>query len=88
MAKLGRPRKIHVDPNQPTWVCYKCGIKYGSFRAGIATWHSDVCGVCGETHSCTEPRDFGYLLLGWKSRRDDEDGRDLDGRSIIEDGAG
>ena len=81
-SKLGRPKKIHIDNDQPTWVCYKCGIKYGSFKCGTATWHTDVCGVCGYTVSCTEPRDFGYLLLGWKDKRD------LDGRSIIEDGAG
>lgn len=68
-SKLGRPKKIHIDPDQPGWVCYKCGKKYGSFRCGLATWHQDHCGVCGEWQSCTEPRDFGYLLLGWKDKR-------------------
>ena len=23
------------------------------------------CGVCGNTRSVTEARDFGYLLAGW-----------------------
>lgn len=68
---LGRPKKIHIDPDQPTWICHKCGVKYGSFKAGLATWHTDTCDVCGTKTSCTEPRDYGYLLLGWKSRRDE-----------------
>ena len=72
--KIGRPKKIHIDNDQPQWVCYECGKKYGSFKCGTATWHSDTCGVCGETQACTEPRDFGYLLLGWKEKKND--GRD------------
>ena len=75
--KLGRPKKIHVDPDQPKWVCYKCGRKYGSFKCGQATWHSDTCGCCGDVASCTEPRDFGYLLLGWKDKRDLNGSRDV-----------
>jgi hypothetical protein len=67
---MGRPKKIHVDPDQPAWVCHTCGVKYGSFRAGQCTWHSAVCDVCGGVHAVTEPRDFGYLLLGWKEKRD------------------
>lgn len=67
---MARPKKIHVDPEQPTWICYKCGIKYGSFKCGQATWHHDHCGCCGNWQACTEPRDFGYLLLGWKDKRD------------------
>lgn len=75
MAKtLGRPKKIYVDPDQPQWICNACGVKYGSFRAGIASWHQDTCGCCGRYTSCTEPRDYGYLLLGWKDKRGlDED---------------
>jgi hypothetical protein len=70
-SKLGRPRKIHIDPDQPKWICYKCGVKHGSFKCGIATWHTDICGCCGKMQACTEPRDFGYLLLGWKQREDE-----------------
>lgn len=79
-AKLGRPKKIHFDPDQPQWVCYKCGIKYGSFRCGQATWNTEICGCCGEKKACAEPRDFGNLLLGWKERRD------LDGRRTLDEG--
>ena len=78
-----KPRKIQVDPNQPTWVCYDCGKNYGSFKAGTATWHSDTCGVCGRYRACTEPRDFGYLLLGWKNKKERED----DGKHDDEDRA-
>jgi hypothetical protein len=88
MAVLGRPKKIQIDADQPAWVCHKCGVKYGSFRAGLATWHQDTCGCCGTVTSCTEPRDYGYLLLGWKSRRDDEDKKEQDGRDVDEDGVG
>ena len=68
MANIGRPKKIQIDPEQPTWICYDCGMKHGSFKVGTATWHKDTCGVCGEIKTCTEPRDFGYLLLGWKEK--------------------
>lgn len=67
---MARPRKIHISNSQPIWVCYDCGRKYGSFKCGIATWHPDVCGCCGASKSCTEPRDFGYLLAGWKHKQD------------------
>jgi len=66
-------KKIVIDPEQPTWVCHKCGVKYGSFRCGIATWHNDTCGVCGKEAAVTEPRDFGYLLAGWKQRQEESD---------------
>ena len=75
---MSRPKKIHLDPDQPQWICYKCGRKYGSFKCGQATWHTDVCGCCGETQACTEPRDFGYLLLGWKQKREDIDDAETD----------
>jgi len=78
VARLGRPPKIHRDPDQPQYVCHTCGIKYGAFRSGQATWHMDHCGCCGEWKGCTEPRDFGYLLLGWKEKRD------LDGRRNVD----
>lgn len=69
---MARPKKVHIDPDQPPWTCYDCGMKYGSFKAGQCTWHAGVCPVCGEKHSLTEPRDFGYFLLGWKEKRDGE----------------
>jgi len=72
VAKLGRPKKVHIDSNQPEVVCYDCGRKYGSFNAGQAPWDKDICGCCGKTQACTEPRDFGYLLLGWQERREEE----------------
>lgn len=46
----------------PTWVCFECAQKVGGkFPEGhLATWHIDICDVCKETKSVTEPRDFGY----------------------------
>jgi len=54
------------DFSQPAWVCSDCGNKYGYHECGIATWHEDTCGVCGQKKIVTEPRDFGYLKEGWK----------------------
>lgn len=51
----------------PIWICSECGDKYGRRECGIATWHIDVCGVCGKTKEVTEPRDFGHLKEGWKN---------------------
>lgn len=61
-------KSTQVDKDQPPWVCHTCGVKYGFFRPGICTWHKDTCGVCNELHSVTDPRDFGYLVKGWKEK--------------------
>ena len=50
----------------PAWVCGDCGDKYGRRECGIATWHEDECGICGQTALVTEPRDFGHLNDGWQ----------------------
>ena len=43
------------------WICSNCGKKYGNKPVGIATWHEDVCDICGKKTMVTEPRDFGGL---------------------------
>lgn len=43
------------------WICSNCGKKYGNKPVGIATWHEDVCDICGKKTIVTEPRDFGGL---------------------------
>jgi len=53
----------------PAWICSPCGRKYGRRECGIATWHEDDCGVCGERGMVTEPRDFGHLKDGWRQAR-------------------
>ena len=53
-----KKRKIIIDPE---WICMECGKRYGRKSIGIATWHEDMCDICGEITSVTEPRDFGYL---------------------------
>lgn len=51
--------QINPEDDYPAWVCSPCGEKHGRMPEDhIATWHVDVCGWCGETRSCTEPRDF------------------------------
>jgi anaerobic ribonucleoside-triphosphate reductase len=59
-------KKTDLAKEQPAWVCYDCGRKYGTIRGlSVSCWHRDTCGVCGLEKSVTEPRDFGYLLKGW-----------------------
>ncbi len=43
------------------WTCNDCGKKYGNKSVGIATWHEDVCDICGKKTIVTEPRDWGGL---------------------------
>lgn len=47
-----------------TKVCHKCGISYGRHNCGVATWHEDICDICGKKANVTEPRDFGGVSIG------------------------
>jgi len=51
------------DPPYPAWICRPCGEAHGRGmpEGHVSTWHMDVCGVCGEATSVSEPRDFGHL---------------------------
>ena len=57
--------KVVKQRDYPVWVCYPCGDRHGFKECGIATWHDDECGICGEFASVTEPRDFGHLKNSW-----------------------
>lgn len=46
-----------------TKICHKCGISYGRHNCGVATWHEDICDICGKRASVTEPRDFGGVSI-------------------------
>lgn len=59
-----------VDPSKtlleyPVWVCHPCGNRHGFKKCGVATWHENTCGICGQITSVTEPRDFGHLKNSW-----------------------
>jgi hypothetical protein len=54
--------------NYPSWICLKCGIRYGRREPGAATWHIGKCDVCGKEKSVTEPRDFNHLKDGWEKQ--------------------
>jgi len=61
-------KRVLVDRDQPDWMCKECG---DIFRAGewkqISCWHTDTCRVCGKSNvAVTEPRDCGYLRVGWR----------------------
>ena len=45
-------------------VCADCGLKYGKYSVGCSSVWEGMCGVCGETKSVTEVRDYGYLQRG------------------------
>lgn len=44
-------------------VCHRCGISYGRHNCGVATWHEDICDICGKKAFVTEPRDFGGVKV-------------------------
>lgn len=52
--------------SNPEWVCADCGKLYGRRPVGLATFHIDTCGVCGQKKAVTQPRDYGYLKTGWQ----------------------
>jgi hypothetical protein len=47
-------------------VCHDCGDKYGTYSVGCSSTWEGKCGVCGETKSVTEVRDYAYLTKGIK----------------------
>lgn len=47
-------------------VCHDCGSKYGEYSVGCSSTWEGKCGVCGQTKSVTEVRDYGYLTKGIK----------------------
>ncbi len=57
------------DTNYPTWVCHGCAIKYGGNAPSMATYHDNICDICGELKSVTEPRDYGYPKFPTKEKK-------------------
>ena len=65
-------RKVKPFPTKETfpkqiarsvpWICADCALKSGAetIEGHIATYHIDICGVCGGKKSVTEPRDFSW----------------------------
>jgi len=60
--------------NQPEVVCTSCGHLYGTWWQNgeysgpdphAASFYVESCDVCGATATCTEARDFGYLVPAW-----------------------
>lgn len=52
---------------QPSWVCFDCAEERGARvpEGHLCTVHTDICGICNQSKTVTEPRDFGktrYLL--------------------------
>jgi hypothetical protein len=54
--------KIKEQP-YPDWVCLTCGQEHGKGmpEGHVATWHLDICGICGLHTEVTEPRDFKHM---------------------------
>ena len=56
-----RQRAVQQGGAYPEWICDLCAGAAGKRLRGLATFHPDVCSLCGETRSVTEPRDYGHL---------------------------
>jgi hypothetical protein len=41
-------------------------MKAGGRRPGIACFHMNICGVCNEWTTVTQPRDYGYPAVSSK----------------------
>lgn len=54
-------KKSQKQLDDVMWVCNTCWNHFGNRAPEVATFHDDVCWVCGLEASCTEPRDFWYL---------------------------
>lgn len=48
------------------WICPQCALEHGAktYPGHLATFHTGVCGCCGETKTVTEPRDFDWRGVG------------------------
>ena len=64
--KLEGKKFKYLEKKQVSWICNSCAKKLGGDpRKSLAlcnmcaTYHNDVCDVCGKTVAVTEPRDFG-----------------------------
>ncbi len=55
-----------MEREYPNWICSDCGVLHGRRVPNVATFHEDICGVCGEVTICTEPRDYGHLKDTWE----------------------
>lgn len=44
----------------PSWLCSQCALATNGRLPTMACFHMDICGVCNEWKSVTEPRDYGY----------------------------
>lgn len=63
-----------IKETQPDVVCISCGHLYGKWWQDVeyagpahhaATFYTEDCDVCGAHATCTEARDFGYLVPAW-----------------------
>lgn len=59
---------------EPPWVCLKCADKRGAKmpQGHRYTAHTGICGICQQTTTVTEPRDFGRTRHLLKVKKDDE----------------
>lgn len=55
------------------WICYDCGIEYGTRRGdGVTTFHENICEWCGKRKSVTHYRHYGYPALPEKRGKNDK----------------
>jgi len=56
----------------PRWCCWECGIKHGTKKDRIASWHFGKCDVCEKNNNVTEPRDFGHFRNWFTPTKNDK----------------
>lgn len=59
--KLYIQEPVPFENREPQWVCLKCADERGARipEGHCYSMHTDICGICRQTKSVTEPRDFG-----------------------------
>jgi hypothetical protein len=62
----------HYQLSNAHKTCRNCGLKYGTYVAGVSSWWNDVCDVCGKEAHVTETRDFDYFNKTLKSCQNDQ----------------
>lgn len=52
------------NAREAAWICHDCAIDNGATfpNEHIATFHDDLCSVCGEFRVVTQPRDYRWPM--------------------------
>ena len=54
-------KQLNESLETAQYVCKDCGIKYGTERDGLETYHIGECDVCGKLRELCHVRRYNYL---------------------------